>query len=158
MGPIALIEEAGEKRFGQDVKAAEATAGPAAANAAAGDANPACIQAQKLAATGLTVTFGGASGIAKVCGVADDQATRQKIVLAAGNVQGVAGVEDRMTGSRSGPLAQAYAVVPGATLSKIARQSYGDAHKYPAIFEANTPMHRHRDKSYPGQNLRIALP
>lgn len=155
MGLIAFIKEAGEKLFGKEVNAAEATGDPAAADAAAGEAILAHIQAQKLTATGLTVTFGCASGIAKVYGVADDQATREKIVLAAGNVNGVAGVEDNMTVSRSGPPAQYYTVVRGDTLSKIAKQFYGDANKYPAIFEANKPMLTHPDKIYPGQNLRI---
>jgi hypothetical protein len=41
------------------------------------------------------------------------------------------------------------------TLSKIAKQSYGDANKYPQIFEANKPMLTHPDKIYPGQVLRI---
>jgi nucleoid-associated protein YgaU len=155
MGLIAFIKEAGEKLFGKEVKAAEASGDPTAANAAAGDAILAYIQAQNLAATGLTVTFNGASGIAKVFGVADDQATKEKIILAAGNVQGVAGVEDNMTVSRSGPEAQYYTVARGDTLSKIAKQFYGDANKYPAIFEANKPMLTHPDKIYPGQNLRI---
>jgi nucleoid-associated protein YgaU len=155
MGLIAFIKEAGEKLFGKGARAAEASADPAVANAAAGDAILAYIRAQNLAATGLTVTFDGASAIAKVYGVADDQATREKIVLAAGNVHGVAGVEDNMTVSRSGPPAQYYTVVRGDTLSKIAKQFYGDANKYPTIFEANKPMLTHPDKIYPGQNLRI---
>jgi nucleoid-associated protein YgaU len=46
-------------------------------------------------------------------------------------------------------------VVRGDTLSKIAKQFYGDAMKYPAIFEANKPMLKHPDKIYPGQMLRI---
>ena len=48
-----------------------------------------------------------------------------------------------------------YAVVPGDTLSKIAKHYYGDANKYPVIFEANKPMLTHPDKIYPGQVLRI---
>ena len=43
----------------------------------------------------------------------------------------------------------------GDTLSKIAKQFYGNANDYPRIFEANKPMLTHPDKIYPGQNLRI---
>lgn len=32
---------------------------------------------------------------------------------------------------------------------------YGNAGKYPVIFEANQPMLKHPDKIYPGQVLRI---
>ena len=48
-----------------------------------------------------------------------------------------------------------YEVKSGDTLSKIAREFYGDAMKYPAIFEANKPLLSDPDKIYPGQVLRI---
>jgi nucleoid-associated protein YgaU len=41
------------------------------------------------------------------------------------------------------------------TLSAIAKEYYGNAGKYPVIFEANKPMLSHPDKIYPGQKLRI---
>ncbi len=53
------------------------------------------------------------------------------------------------------PEAKYYTVVKGDTLSKIAKASYGDAMKYPVIFEANKPMLKDPDKIYPGQVLRI---
>jgi LysM repeat protein len=43
----------------------------------------------------------------------------------------------------------------GDKRSKIAKKFYGDANKYPVIFEANEPMLTHPDKIYPGQMLRI---
>ena len=46
-------------------------------------------------------------------------------------------------------------VTAGDTLSKIAKEFYGNANEYPRIFEANKPMLTHPDKIYPGQNLRI---
>ncbi len=88
-------------------------------------------------------------------GTAPDQATREKILLAAGNVAGVAEVENRMTVARAEPEAQFHTVVRGDTLSAIAKQFYGNANKYLAIFEANKPMLTHPDKIYPGQVLRI---
>ena len=43
----------------------------------------------------------------------------------------------------------------GDTLSKIAREFYGDANAYMRIFEANRPMLKNPDLIYPGQALRI---
>lgn len=48
-----------------------------------------------------------------------------------------------------------YTVRSGDTLSKIAKEMYGDANKYPQIFEANKPMLKDPDEIYPGQVLRI---
>ena len=45
----------------------------------------------------------------------------------------------------------------GDTLGKIAKNYYGNAMKYPVIFEANKPMLTHPDKIYPGQVLRIPV-
>ncbi len=56
------------------------------------------------------------------------------------------------------PAAQAstfYTVQSGDTLGAIAKAHYGDAGKYPLIFEANQPMLKDPDKIYPGQSLRI---
>jgi nucleoid-associated protein YgaU len=71
-------------------------------------------------------------------------------------VAGVAQVKDMMTvEKKSEPEAQYYTVVSGDTLSKIAKQFYGDANQYQRIFEANRPMLAHPDRIYPGQKLRI---
>ena len=48
-----------------------------------------------------------------------------------------------------------YTVKPGDSLSKIAKEFYGEAGKYNQIFEANQPMLKDPDKIYPGQVLRI---
>jgi nucleoid-associated protein YgaU len=157
MGIISFIREAGEKLFGKEVKAAETDPAKAAeANRAAATAIETHIGSFNLPITALTVTYEVASGTAKVYGVAKDQATREKAILAAGNVEGVHKVDDQMSVEvASTPPAQYYTVVKGDTLSKIAKQFYGDANAYMAIFEANKPMLKHPDKIYPGQNLRI---
>jgi nucleoid-associated protein YgaU len=127
-----------------------------AANAKAGDAILNYIKSQNLQATGLTVTYDGATHTAAVYGVAPDQETKEKIILCCGNVAGVAHVDDRMSVDQSGANeAQFYTVKSGDTLSKIAKQSYGDANQYTKIFEANRPMLKNPDKIYPGQTLRI---
>ena len=48
-----------------------------------------------------------------------------------------------------------YTVKSGDSLSKIAKEFYGEASKYNQIFEANQPMLKDPDKIYPGQVLRI---
>jgi nucleoid-associated protein YgaU len=130
----------------------------AAANAAAGDAILDYIKAQNLSATGLTVTFDGATATASVFGVAPDQATKEKIALCAGNVAGVTAVNNMMSVDKSAPEAKYYTVVAGDNLSKISKANYGDPNKYMVIFEANRPMLQHPDKIYPGQVLRIPPP
>jgi nucleoid-associated protein YgaU len=164
MGLLSFIKDAGEKLFGKGAAQAAITAAQAdpgsqekvkAANDAAADAILAYIQAQNLKATGLTVTFDGATGTATVYGIADSQAAKEKIVLCCGNVHGVEAVNDRMTVDKSEPEAQYYTVVKGDTLSKISKQYYGDPNKYNAIFEANKPMLKSPDLIYPGQMLRI---
>ena len=161
MGLFSFIKEAGEKLFGRgEAKAAqEAMQKESSAenvkryNDAAGGAIKTYIEALGLRATGLTVTFAGDT--ATVFGVAPDQQTKEKIILAAGNVEGVTAVTDQMTVDQSAPEAKFYTVVKGDTLSKISKEFYGNPNKYQAIFEANRPMLSHPDKIYPGQVLRI---
>ncbi len=160
MGLFSFLKDAGEKLFGKEVKAAEqaATVDPAKrdeANRAAGTAIENYVKSLGLKITALTVTFDGTTSMAKVYGVADDQESKEKAILAAGNVEGVSGVDDNMTVAKAAPAAQFYTVVKGDTLSKIAKQFYGNANDYMRIFEANKPMLAHPDKIYPGQNLRI---
>jgi nucleoid-associated protein YgaU len=93
--------------------------------------------------------------IATIQGTVESQATRDKIVLTVGNTNGIAKIDDRMTVKKKEPEAKYYTVVKGDTLSKIAKQYYGDAMRYPVIFDANKPMLTDPDKIYPGQVLRI---
>lgn len=92
---------------------------------------------------------------ATVHGLVDDQAEREKVVLALGNVAGIARVDDRLETKQKTPESQMYTVVSGDSLSKIAKKYYGDANKYGVIFEANKPMLKDPDKIYPGQVLRV---
>lgn len=48
-----------------------------------------------------------------------------------------------------------YEVVAGDSLSKIAKRFYGDASKYPRIFEANRDQLKDPNVIQPGQRLRI---
>ncbi len=83
------------------------------------------------------------------------QAEAEKAIIAAGNSQGVEEVESRLEVEEKADPAVFYTVKPGDSLSKIAKSHYGDAMRYPEIFEANKPMLSDPDKIYPGQVLRI---
>lgn len=50
-----------------------------------------------------------------------------------------------------------YVVVSGDSLSKIARKEYGDARRWPAIFEANKDTIKNPDRIFPGQKLIIPV-
>jgi len=163
MGLLSFIKEAGEKLFGRgEAQAAQqaAAAAPtpeniAALSAAAAKAIGDYIGQQGLPASQLDISFEASTSTVTVAGQVDDQATKEKILLCCGNVASVAGVNDMITVAAAQPEAQWHTVVSGDNLSKIAKAFYGDANKYPVIFEANKPMLSHPDKIYPGQMLRI---
>ena len=92
---------------------------------------------------------------ATVNGTVEDQATKEKVVLTVGNTLGISRVDDRVEVVKPEPEAQFHTVESGESLSLIAKKYYGDAMKYPVIFEANKPMLSDPDKIYPGQVLRI---
>ena len=94
-------------------------------------------------------------GTATVRGRAATQADKEKVVLAVGNTEGVEQVDDQMEVGTPEAEAQMYTVKSGDSLSKIAKEFYGNPMKYPAIFEANKPMLENPDLIYPGQVLRI---
>ncbi len=160
MSLISFLQDAGEKLFSQPKTAPAAGAAPApdmaALNASAGQAIGKYIASQGLKADGLDVAYDGASQTVTVSGVAPDQATKEKIVLCCGNVASVAKVNDLLTVATPAEAESTYREVKaGDTLSKIAREAYGDANAYMKIFEANKPMLSNPDKIYPGQMLRI---
>jgi nucleoid-associated protein YgaU len=162
MGLISFLKEAGEKLF-PSAEAKSAPASPAAPapdigalNDKAAKAIETYIASQGLKAESLDVDYDGATQTVTVSGIAPDQATKEKIVLCCGNVAAVAKVNDLLTVAQvTEPESTYRAVKAGDTLSKIAKEEYGDANAYMKIYEANTPMLKHPDKIYPGQLLRI---
>ena len=167
MSLISFIKDAGEKLFGHSQPAATPAVAPAAAPAAAkpdvaamnetaGKAIEKYIASQNLSADGLDVKYDGASQTVTVSGQAPDQSTKEKIVLCCGNVAAVAKVNDMLTVANSAEAESSYREVKsGDTLSKIAKEAYGNANDYMKIFEANKPMLSDPNKIYPGQMLRI---
>ena len=167
MGLFDFMKNAGEKLFPSaqaqpaNNTAPSATTSAAAApdvaalNDRAGKAILEYIRQKGLATDDLQVRLDGATSTATVTGQAPDQETREKIVLCAGNVSSVERVDDQMTVATPADESRFYTVKSGDTLSKIAKEMYGDANRYNTIFEANKPMLSDPDKIYPGQSLRI---
>jgi nucleoid-associated protein YgaU len=153
MGVFDFIREAGKKLgIGDDEKETKP------ADDAQADLAKATTLARHVTQLGFPVqdfrvTFAG--GTATLRGSVADQETREKVVLVVGNTAGVARVDDQLTVAKPAPQATFYTVKKGDTLSQIAKQHYGNASKYPAIFEANKPMLDDPDRIYPGQVLRI---
>ena len=58
-------------------------------------------------------------------------------------------------GGSSSTATSVYVVKSGDSLSKIAKQQYGDANAWKRIFEANTDILKDPDKIFPGQKLTI---
>lgn len=159
MGLLSFVREAGEKLFGRkevEVAAAESAQDKLAdLNQKAAAAIVAYIDKQGLDTSALNVSFDGASSTVSVAGTVADQATKEKVLLCCGNVDGVDKVDDQLAVTNPEPPATFHTVVRGDTLSAIAKACYGNANAYMKIFEANKPMLGHPDKIYPGQKLRI---
>lgn len=156
MSLFSFIKEAGEKLFGgKEAQAATVANDQEALNAKAASAIENYINVQNLGVSNLKVSYDAALGKVTVTGEAPTQAIKEKVTLCCGNVSSVTSVDNQMTVLNPEPEAQYHDVVRGDTLSTIAKKYYGDANKYPVIFEANKPMLTHPDKIYPGQKLRI---
>ena len=94
--------------------------------------------------------------MATVMGNTTTTETKEKVILAVGNVEGIAKVDDQINVTETeGQMAKFYTVKSGDSLSKISKEFYGDPMKYNFIFEANKPMLKDPDLIYPGQTLRI---
>ncbi len=151
MGIFSFIKNAGAKVFGIGKTTEEE-------NAEKSDQLRNAITSHNLEVADLSIEVD--DDAVKLWGAAADLATKEKVVLVAGNTNGVASVEDNMTVAEvevieEAEMAQFHTVESGDTLGKIAKTFYGNAMKYPVIFEANKPMLSHPDKIYPGQVLRI---
>jgi len=144
------VKDAGEKLAG---KAGELLGRDKTAPTDAAGQIADAIASHGLAVEGLKVEIAGDT--ATLHGSVATQAKREKTILVAGNSQGIARVDDQLSVESPQPEATFYTVQKGDSLSKIAKAEYGDAMKYPVIFEANKPILSDPDKIYPGQVLRI---
>jgi len=153
MGLFSFIKNAGAKVFGLKTDAEKAAEAELKAEDAAARRLEETIRDLELQVENLNVHIDDDG--ATVSGAAYDQATKEKVILVIGNTEGIATVDDQMTVENPEPEAKFHTVVSGDTLGKIAKNYYGNAMKYPVIFEANKPMLKDPDLIYPGQVLRI---
>jgi nucleoid-associated protein YgaU len=138
MGLWNFVKDAGAKVFGK----AEAAEAPEAAIQAE-------LDSHGLDTSGLEILVEGDT--VKLSGTAVSQEVKEKVIMAAGNVEGIATVTDEV----AGPDPVFYEVKKGDSLWKIAAATLGNGARYTEIFEANRPMLSDPDKIYPGQSLRI---
>lgn len=144
------MKDAGAKLFGGKTSAEK----EAASEASKAEKIAELVHGLDLGVEGFSVSVDGDKATIK--GKAASADIREKVILASGNVEGIASVEDHITVDGSiGDEPQFYTVKSGDSLSKIAKEVYGDAMSYNKIFEANKPMLKDPDKIYPGQTLRI---
>lgn len=159
MGLFSFIKDAGAKVFGIGKTTEEENAEKAekVAEIAIEKANKLANAVETLGFEVLDLNIEVDDDNVTVWGQANSQETKEKVILVLGNTEGIATVDDRMTVVIEEPEAQFHTVVKGDYLSKIAKKYYGNAMKYPVIFEANKPMLTDPDKIYPGQVLRIPV-
>lgn len=157
MGMFSFVKGIGEKLFGnKDAQDKVQPANPKEPTAQEiANALLARVVNLNLGIDGLKVHYESGPDSAEISGTAKTQADREKAILAVGNMDYVKTVVDNIEVQAPEPESKFYTVQSGDTLSKIAKEQYGNANAYMKIFEANTPMLKHPDKIFPGQQLRI---
>ena len=75
--------------------------------------------------------------------------------IAAAGKSAVGGGDTARSGAE--PKTEEYVIQSGDTLGKLAKKYYGDAMKYPKIFEANRDIIEDPNKIYVGQKIKIPL-
>jgi nucleoid-associated protein YgaU len=114
------------------------------------------IEAANLGIAGLQVAY--TDGKCSLAGECPSAEAMQKAVLIAGNVQGVAEVNiAALNVPQPKEIVEYYIIQKGDTLSKVAKQYYGDANKYQRIFEANREVIKDANLIYPGQKIRVPM-
>lgn len=136
MGVWNFVKSAGKSLFGGKAAASEATLMKE-------------VEELGLASKGVELKMDG-DKVKVVGGEGLTAEEKEKLILAVGNVEGVAEVEADLSNDPS-----FHTVEKGDTLWAIASKTLGNGARYEEIFEANKPMLTHPDKIYPGQVLRI---
>lgn len=103
----------------------------------------------------LTVALGD-DEICSLGGACDTAEAKEKVVLMAGNMKGVASVNaDAVTAPDAAADVEYYTIKSGDTLWAIASKFLGNGSKYTEIFEANKEVIQDADLIFPGQKIRI---
>lgn len=146
MGLFSFVKNAGAKILG---KKKEEVASPAEKAESVAE----LVHGLDLGIEDFSVSVDGDKAI--LSGKASSQEIAEKAILAVGNLEGIATVDSNIEVASEEDQADFYTVQSGDSLSKIAKEFYGNAMEYNDIFEANKPMLEHPDKIFPGQVLRI---
>ena len=154
MGLLNFFKGVGEKIFGKEHEAAAAEPAKAAEMEPL-KAGALLNHVKQLGLAYNTLTIRTKADTVTIEGEVKSQEDAEKIALAVGNVEGVHVVDNQLVVDDPTPEATYHEVKSGDTLSKIAKEVYGDPMKYGVIFEANKPMLKDPDLIYPGQMLRI---
>ncbi len=140
MGLFAFAKNIGKKLFGKNDDPAEKI------KAHIEEDNPGLEGLQVVYEEGKVVLSGNAQSAEAV----------EKAILMAGNIDGVEQVDfSGVTAPAAVVEVEYYTIQKGDTLSKIAKQFYGNAMEYPKLFEANREVIKDPDLIYPGQVIRI---
>jgi nucleoid-associated protein YgaU len=140
MGLFDFASNIGNKIFGNDDEADEKIT----ENVAAGN----------LGIENLKVDY--KEGCVTLSGECDDSEAIEKAVLMIGNMEGVNKVINNTNQQElETEQIQYYEIKSGDTLSKIAKEFYGDAMVYTRIFEANREVIKDPDLIFVGQKIRI---
>ena len=140
MGLFDFVKDLGKKLFSSEAEAAEKI--------------EESIGAENPGVDDLGVSF--ENGIVSLSGKAATAEALEKAVLMAGNIQGVTEVNvDGLDAPTPAPEVEYYTIVSGDSLSKVAKQFYGNAMDYPKLFEANKEVIKDPDLIYPGQKIRV---
>lgn len=142
MGLFDFIKDIGEKLFKSDNDAA--------------DKIKQRIEASNPGIDLLNVSYDNGKVI--LSGKASSQEAYEKAVLIAGNIAGVTEVSaNGLNAPEPSVKVEYYIIQKGDSLSKIAKQYYGNPMDYPKIFEANREVIKDANLIYPGQKIRIPL-
>lgn len=102
---------------------------------------------------GIGAVFAG-KAVASAFGHGDEETAAAEAAPTAA-AAGSGSVPAPQTAASGAATGATYTVVPGDTLSKIAKHYYGNANDWPRIFEANRDRLDNPDRIFPGQELRI---
>jgi nucleoid-associated protein YgaU len=150
MGLFSFIKDAGAKLFGNKEKEAQMMEEEKQATLLAH------INSFSLRTEGVTASLSGSTVVLE--GEIDTLQEKNRIIMAAGNIDGIDSVDDRVVLTEPVieiPETQFYTVIKGDWLSKISKKVYGSSKHYNMIYEANKPMLTDPDEIYPGQVLVI---
>lgn len=154
MGLFDFVQNAGEKIFGSDEKKEDVTTvSPERINELRQQRITKMIKESGLEIDNLSVVAD--DELVTLKGDVKSQSDSEKATLIAGNQFGISKVDNQLKADTDEAEATFYTVKSGDTLSAIAKDHYGSANKYMAIFKANEPMLKDPNKIYPGQVLRL---